>query len=111
MLLILLLNRVMYLNRVSAVAVVDQEGAVAANLSASDLRGISVSNLDQLLDNVYTFLEVDTRRRADQVKADQLKSVEPDTLVEAAVAIVSIIRPVTYICLYRNSHLVTHNRC
>ncbi|KAJ3163029.1 hypothetical protein HDU86_002198 [Geranomyces michiganensis] len=71
--------REMYTNRVSAVAVIDKEGGLAANLSASDLRGLSSSNLGCLFDNVYTFLEIDTRRRSDQIKADQLKFVTPDT--------------------------------
>ncbi|KAI9004696.1 hypothetical protein HDU85_000911 [Gaertneriomyces sp. JEL0708] len=67
--------RTMYTHRVSAVAIIADSGSLCANLSASDLRGISQSNIECLLDNVYTFLEVDTRRRDDQVKADQLKFV------------------------------------
>ncbi|TPX55873.1 hypothetical protein PhCBS80983_g04939 [Powellomyces hirtus] len=78
--------RDMYVNRVSAVAVIDKEGGLAANLSASDLRGLSSSNLACLFDNVYTFLEIDTHRRADQVKADQLKFVEPDAPMHKAAA-------------------------
>ncbi|TPX66479.1 hypothetical protein SpCBS45565_g04455 [Spizellomyces sp. 'palustris'] len=77
--------RVMYTHGVTAVPVIDKDGGLAANLSASDLRGISTTNLECLLDNVYTFLEVDTRRRADQVKADQLKFVEPEATLQQVV--------------------------
>ncbi|KAI8820701.1 uncharacterized protein EV422DRAFT_529803 [Fimicolochytrium jonesii] len=80
--------RDLYIGGVSAVAVVDKEGGLAANLSASDLRGLSSSNLEGLLDPVFTFLEIDTRRRSDQVKADQLKFVEPDAPLSKAIAII-----------------------
>ncbi|KAI9096563.1 hypothetical protein DFS34DRAFT_623259 [Phlyctochytrium arcticum] len=77
--------REMHKHNVSAVAITDEQNALVANLSASDLRNMSASNLDTLLDNVFTFLEVDCHRRADQVKADQLKFVEVGQKVHVAV--------------------------
>ncbi|KAJ3407452.1 hypothetical protein HDV05_005413 [Chytridiales sp. JEL 0842] len=79
--------RVMYTHRVSAVPIVDASGRVVANLSASDLRGITASSesLGALLLPVFEFLETKTRRTSEQLKPDQLRSVKgTDTLGSAA---------------------------
>ncbi|KAJ3108948.1 hypothetical protein HDU97_009681 [Phlyctochytrium planicorne] len=79
--------RLMYLHRVSAVAVIEpSSGGLVANLSASDLRGITADreSLGALLLPVFTFLETRTHRNPDQIKADQLRVVTPrDTLSTA----------------------------
>jgi len=46
----------MYYNKVSAVAVVDTDGKLVANISASDLRGVSKNGLSSLLYTVKSFL-------------------------------------------------------
>ena len=72
--------RSLYLHQVSAVAVVDTNGRLVANLSASDLRGVNFSNLEMLLGSVFEFLEAE-KRTPNQLKSDQLKSVEPGSVV------------------------------
>ncbi|KAJ1555955.1 hypothetical protein HK405_009933 [Cladochytrium tenue] len=70
--------RLMYVHRVTAVAVVDDRGRLCANLSASDLRGLTAdrASLDFLLRPSFEFLE-SRHRRPDAIKADQLLS-RPD---------------------------------
>ncbi|KAH6567614.1 hypothetical protein BSLG_006632 [Batrachochytrium salamandrivorans] len=77
--------RTLYIHRVPAVAVVEDTGRLVANLSASDVRGIHSSNLEMFLLPVFDFLE-SGKRVAGQVKPDQLKTVEPTSLIGAAAA-------------------------
>ncbi|KAJ3091879.1 hypothetical protein HK102_012929 [Quaeritorhiza haematococci] len=57
--------------RVSAVAIVDDNGGLVANLSASDLRGITERTLENLLDPVFKFLEGShrTKNQANQSRS------------------------------------------
>lgn len=60
--------KVLYMHHVSSVAIVNPEKKLVANLSATDLRGISKSNLDILcLDSVYKYLEQGVKRSAGSV--------------------------------------------
>ncbi|KAJ3219443.1 hypothetical protein HDU67_001274 [Dinochytrium kinnereticum] len=79
--------RVMYMHRVGAVAVVDAHGGLVANLSASDLRGITADreSLGALLMPVFSYLETRTHRNPDQIKADQLRVVTPRDRLSTAV--------------------------
>jgi CBS-domain-containing membrane protein len=78
--------RFMYTHRRTAVAVVNSDGCLVANLSASNLRGIHRGNIDTLLDNVYTFLE---EHNKDLLKgdllSDQLKTAELDATADELV--------------------------
>ncbi|KAI9190802.1 uncharacterized protein BJ171DRAFT_46635 [Polychytrium aggregatum] len=67
--------RIMYENMVRAVPIVDPHNRIIANLSASDLRGITPGKLDQLLLPVFEFLETGIHREPNQLKADQLRDV------------------------------------
>ncbi|KAJ3299626.1 hypothetical protein HK104_008219 [Borealophlyctis nickersoniae] len=77
--------RVLHANDVTAVAVVDADGRIAANLSASDMRGMTDTSLESLTEPVYNFLETGTKRKPDQLKSDQLRVVEPTTPLITAV--------------------------
>ena len=76
--------RALYMNRVSAVAVIDETtGALVATLSASDLRGLLPSTIETLVEPVFTFLE-SKPRLASQLKADQMRTVcSESSMVEA----------------------------
>ncbi|KAJ3190932.1 hypothetical protein HK101_008243 [Irineochytrium annulatum] len=67
--------RTMYMNRVSAVAVINERGCLVANLSASDLRGVVADrqSLAALTLPVFDFLEKHSHRQGDQIAADQLR--------------------------------------
>ncbi|KAI9343639.1 hypothetical protein BDR26DRAFT_858451 [Obelidium mucronatum] len=84
--------RIMYLHRVSAVAVVSPKtGQMVANLSASDLRGLTadMESLESLLLPVFEYLESRSKSRGvDQIKADQLRCVSREMVFEDAVKIV-----------------------
>jgi CBS domain-containing protein len=69
--------RKMWHHRASAVAVVDSNGAIIANLSASDLRGITSQTIETLLLPVYQFLELSGRQSKHQMSADQLRTATP----------------------------------
>lgn len=72
--------RTLFMHRVSSLAVVNDKGGLVANLSVSDLRGMTMSNLETLLDPVFSFLESESRTK-EQIKSDQLRVVsEQDTL-------------------------------
>ncbi|KAJ3037640.1 hypothetical protein HDV00_001445 [Rhizophlyctis rosea] len=77
--------RIMHNNQVTAIAIVNAEGQIEANISGSDLRGITSCSLEPLLDKMWDFLETGTKRKADQLKPDQLRAVPPETTLEAAV--------------------------
>ncbi|KAJ3294666.1 hypothetical protein HDU79_010624 [Rhizoclosmatium sp. JEL0117] len=83
--------RVMYLNRVSAVAVVsDNGGQIVANLSATDLKGMTadMESLESLLMPVFEFLETKSKSRGvDQIKADQLRCVGKGQVLETAIEV------------------------
>ncbi|TPX63411.1 hypothetical protein CcCBS67573_g08687 [Chytriomyces confervae] len=71
--------RVMYVHRVSALAIVSRRGEIVANLSASDLRGITgdMESLQSFLLPVFEFLETRSGKRGfGSLKADQLKCVD-----------------------------------
>ncbi|TPX58939.1 hypothetical protein CcCBS67573_g09120 [Chytriomyces confervae] len=71
--------RVMYVHRVSAVAIVSRHGEIVANLSASDLRGVTgdLESLQSFLLPVFEFLETRSGKRGlGSLKADQLKCVD-----------------------------------
>ncbi|KAI8929654.1 hypothetical protein BC831DRAFT_258032 [Entophlyctis helioformis] len=78
--------RTLYLHRVSAVAVVAADsGALVSNLSASDLRGVTHSNLETLIEPVFAYLETEKRQKG-QLKSDQLRTVDMDSTLDMAVA-------------------------
>ena len=80
--------RLLYIHRVHALAIVDDQGKLCANLSASDLRGIERGNLESLMDNVLEFLEKDVKRSPGSLLSDQLRSVPPNTSANDAVRMV-----------------------
>ncbi|KAJ3387832.1 hypothetical protein HDU92_001784, partial [Lobulomyces angularis] len=74
--------KVLYLHRVSAVAVVNAKGELIANLSASDLRGMTKERMEDLLLPVFDFLEkTSSKRGIKKVRPDQIISVTDDELV------------------------------
>lgn len=74
--------RFMYTHRLTAVAIVNSDGCLVANLSASNLRGIHRGNIDTLLHNVYAFLE---EHNKDLNFSDQLKTAGLDTNIDELV--------------------------
>ncbi|KAJ3071684.1 hypothetical protein HDU98_004943 [Podochytrium sp. JEL0797] len=79
--------RVMYIHRVSAIAITDPvSGEMVANLSASDLRGITadMASLESFLLPVFSFLEA-RGRGPESVQADQVRDVNGRQSVENAV--------------------------
>ncbi|KAJ3120407.1 hypothetical protein HK098_004636 [Nowakowskiella sp. JEL0407] len=81
--------RTLYVNQVTAVAVVDKHGSLVANLSASDLRGMKKATLESLTLNVFEFLETYAKRTSTQIKADQLKTVTEDSTFYDALAMIT----------------------
>ena len=75
----------MFLHRKNAVAVVDKDGRLIANLSCSDLRGLHRGNLDTLLLPVYEFLEISSKDREGGLLPDQLRNATPDTPLDVVV--------------------------
>jgi len=77
--------RLMFIHRKNAVAVVDKDGRLIANLSCSDLRGLHRGNLDTLLLPVYEFLEISSKDREGGLLPDQLRNATPDTPLDVVV--------------------------
>jgi CBS domain-containing protein len=75
--------RTMYLDNIQGVPVIDRQGNVICNLSASDLRGITLNNIKSLSKPVYEYLE--TMKHRGQVKVDQLRTVEQQDTIEKVV--------------------------
>jgi CBS domain-containing protein len=66
--------RTMYLDNIQGLPVIDKSANVIGNLSASDLRGITVENMNHLTKPVYQYLEA--MKHSGELKADQLRTVE-----------------------------------
>jgi CBS domain-containing protein len=80
--------RLMFLHRKNAIAIVDKEGRIISNLSASDLRGLHRGNIDSLLLPVYEFLETNSRERNGGLLPDQLRTAKPDTPLDEIVQMI-----------------------
>ena len=80
--------RLMFLHRKNSIAVVDKEGRIISNLSASDLRGLHHGNVDSLLLPVYEFLETNSRERNGGLLPDQLRTAKPDTPLDEIVQMI-----------------------
>jgi CBS domain-containing protein len=65
--------RALYSKNVSAIALVDKGGSFAANVSKSDLRGLTPENLEELMKPVFQYLE--TIPRFGKLRADQIRYV------------------------------------
>lgn len=78
--------RTMFIDNIQAVPVVNRQGQIVANLSASDMRGISVDNLKTLSLPVFEFLESIGRGVNQLVSVDQVATLSPDATIERAVA-------------------------
>ena len=78
----------MFLHRKNAIAIVDKDGRIISNLSASDLRGLHRGNIDSLLLPVYEFLETNSRERNGGLLPDQLRTAKPDTPLDEIVQMI-----------------------
>ncbi len=78
----------MFIHRKNAVAVVDKDGRLVANLSASDLCGLHRGNIDMLLLPVYEFLEMTVRERKGAILPDQLRTSKPDAPLDEIVNVI-----------------------
>jgi len=76
----------MYQHKVSAVAIVGKQGELLANLSASDIRGISHDNFGCLLKPIFDFV----RNRKEKVKAPV--TCKLDSTLETVIMKLSIFR-------------------
>jgi CBS-domain-containing membrane protein len=74
--------RTMYLDQVQAIPVIDKQGNVVCNLSASDLLGITVKNLNNLSLPVFEYLE--TMKRPG-IKADQIRNIGTNSSIGKAI--------------------------
>jgi hypothetical protein len=64
----------LYVHRVSAIAIIDHRKRLVANLSASDLRGLSKETLEELMLPVFEYLEKQNRHA--KLCADQIRYLE-----------------------------------
>jgi CBS domain-containing protein len=76
--------RTCYLDNISGLPVIDSNGKVVANLSASDLRGMSAARVPTINLPVFEFLETVPRRNQD-LKADQIRTISKTATVEQAI--------------------------
>jgi CBS-domain-containing membrane protein len=83
--------RKMYIHRKNAIAIVNERGTLVAHLSASDLRGMTRSNIEKLLEKVTDFVQLNVKKHQETLVDDVLKTVEPDTLVNVLVSMASFI--------------------
>jgi CBS domain-containing protein len=89
--------RLLYIHRVSAAPIVDHQGRIVGNLSASDLRGIIATreSLEALLKPVFQYLEtrksekgVEGWGRYGGVHPDQIRYVDENTALGTAIRMV-----------------------
>jgi CBS-domain-containing membrane protein len=78
--------RTMYLDSIQGVPVIDRQGNVVCNLSASDLRGITIKNMQNLSKPVFQYLE--SMKHKGEVMADQLRTVELSDTVDKVLKMV-----------------------
>lgn len=80
----LLAFRAMHWHSISSVAIVDEQNRLVANLSASNLTGLTHDNLELLAMPVFQFLEK-SHRSIGQLHADQLRVMHPSESIAQAV--------------------------
>ncbi|KAJ3269639.1 hypothetical protein HDV01_001155 [Terramyces sp. JEL0728] len=76
--------KTMYMDNLQAVPVINKNGELIANLSASDLRGLNIKNMAKLNKPVFEYLESE-RRNQKGLMADQLSQVKYDVTLEKAI--------------------------
>jgi CBS domain-containing protein len=81
--------RTLYSKNVSAIAIVDQDRRLVANVSSSDVRGLTPESLEDLLKPVFEYLE--TSPRYGKLQADQIRYVETDATVHQVFRMVVVI--------------------
>lgn len=79
--------RVMYLDKLQGLPVIDTHGNVVANFSASDMRGLEITKLQSLSKPVFEYLESMAHKSATPVKVDQLRTITTKSTVEETVNI------------------------
>ncbi|KAJ3306454.1 hypothetical protein HDV03_005064 [Kappamyces sp. JEL0829] len=67
--------RTMYLDNLAGLPVINKQGQVVANLSSSDLRGLTLDKVGNISLPVFEFLET-LDRKPDQLMADQVRTIE-----------------------------------
>ncbi|KAI8894388.1 hypothetical protein BC833DRAFT_568401 [Globomyces pollinis-pini] len=78
--------RTMYIDKLSAIPIVTEEGTIVATLSASNLRGLTMDNISTLVKPVLQYLKNEVRDR-DSIKPDQVCSIDEEQTVENGVAL------------------------
>ncbi|KAJ3320506.1 hypothetical protein HDV06_005235 [Boothiomyces sp. JEL0866] len=76
--------KTMYMDNLQAVPVINKNGELVANLSASDLRGLNLNNMSKLNKPVFEYLESE-RRNKEGLMADQISQVKYDVPLEHAI--------------------------
>jgi CBS domain-containing protein len=75
--------RTMFLEGLQGLPVIDTKGNIAANLSSSDMRGLTIENMDKLASPVFTYLEATARKGS--LSIDQIRTVAHSATVEKAI--------------------------
>ena len=75
--------RTIYMENLQAVPVIDDKGIIVANLSAADMRGLTLENCKTITKPVYEFLE-GIPRKEQELKADQLCTIDLESNLEFA---------------------------
>jgi CBS domain-containing protein len=65
--------RTMFLEGLQGLPVIDKKGNFVANLSTSDMRGLTIDNMDKLASPVFTFLESTSRKGS--LSIDQIRTI------------------------------------
>ena len=76
--------RTMFIDRLQGVPIVNHNGEVVGNLSASDMRGVTLESLKSISLPVYEFLEKMGRRPEDTIKVDQIRTLTLEETLESA---------------------------
>jgi CBS domain-containing protein len=73
--------RTMFLDNLQGIPVIDHEGNVVANLSASDMRGLKLQNASMLTKPVYEYLQ-SFSRKSQGTPVDQVRTITRDDTVQ-----------------------------
>lgn len=76
--------RTMFIDQLQGLPIVSHNGEVVGNLSASDMRGVTVDNLKSISLPVYEFLEKMGRSPDDTIKVDQVRTLSLEESLESA---------------------------
>ena len=74
----------MFIDGLQGIPIVNHNGEVVGNLSASDMRGVTLENLKSISLPVYEFLEKMGRKPEDVVKVDQIRTLSLNESLDSA---------------------------